>query len=365
VSPIEVDLVEHTLAAPRSGIGRYTRELLRHLPAAVSARLTTHLDPPLAGYATFLHHLPMGVRDRRPGSLVHFVEDLGCSQMLWRPVHPAVATSHDLGFLAWLPEREMHPRFDRLIWRLSYEGLKRMDAVITVSEYSRKVLIRRLGLPEERVFAIHSGIDAAAFRPSADARSQLLARYRLPDGAADRYLLYVGTEIPRKNLAALLRALDRLPPRVRLLKVGDAGHPRFRRATERQVNALGVGDRVIILDDVADEDLRLMYAGADCYVCPSFLEGFGQPVLEAMACGAPVVCSNVTALPEVVDGAALLVPPDDDAALAEAIGSVLDDVAVDRRLRAASLARSRAFSWQRTAAAVAAVYGRVIGDPVP
>jgi glycosyltransferase involved in cell wall biosynthesis len=360
VTAIEVDLVEHTPGAPRSGIGRYTRELQRHLPDRFAPRLTTQRDPPLTPLATFMHHLPLGVIDRRPGSLVHFVEDLGCSQMLYRPVHPAVATSHDLGFLAWPPEARMHRGFDRLIWRLSFEGLRRMDAVIAVSEYGRDLLIKRLGLRPERVVAIHSGVDSKTFHPIPDARATMLGRHGLPAGRDDRYLLYVGTEIPRKNLGTLLRALRRLPPGVRLLKAGSAGHHRFRRATLVEIAALSLGDRVIILDELDDEDLRLLYAGADTYVCPSFLEGFGQPVVEAMACGAPVVCSNVTALPEVVGDAALQVAPEDEAGFAAAIRSILEDPVAENRLRSAGLARSRLFSWQRTAGAVAAVYDSVL-----
>jgi glycosyltransferase involved in cell wall biosynthesis len=253
----------------------------------------------------------------------------------------------------------MHRRVDRWIWRQSYEGLRRMDAVIAVSEYSRSVVIEKLDIPPERVVAIHSGVDTTTFHPIEDARARMLERHRLPAGPDHRYLLYVGTEIPRKNLATLLRALRRLPPTVHLLKAGSAGHPRFRRDTLGLLAELSLEDRVVLLEELGDDDLPLLYAGSDCYVSPSFLEGFGQPVLEALACGTPVVCSNVTALPEVVGDAALLVPPDDDAGVAAAVRSVLDDAALERRLRLAAIQRAQGFSWQRTADAVAAVYERV------
>jgi glycosyltransferase involved in cell wall biosynthesis len=267
--------------------------------------------------------------------------------------------------LVWPPEAAMHRTLDRQIWKLSYLGLRRMDALIAPSEFSRQMLMRHLGIPAERVFTIHSGVDAETFHPRPDGRARLLDRYRLPAADDDRYVLYVGTEIPRKNLATLLRSLARLPVGVRLLKVGAAGHPRFRRATERLVRELSLEDRVILVGEVADEDLALLYAGADCYVCCSFLEGFGQPVLEAMACGAPVICSDVSSLPEIAADAAILVPPADASRLAEAIRSVLDDPALGATLRARGLQRSRDFSWQKTADAVVDVYERLFDGRVP
>jgi glycosyltransferase involved in cell wall biosynthesis len=356
---IHVELVEHSPGAPFSGIGRYTRELYNHLLPHVSVRLVTHIDPPFTRQVSFLHHLPVGVQAHRKGSIVHFVEDLGCSQMLWRPVRPSIATSHDLGMLVWRPETSMHRPLDRLLLHLSYLGLKRMDAVITVSEFSRQMLIQRLGIPSERVVAIHSGIDTTLFKPVAGAAAQLAARYGLPDGTKDKNLLYVGTEIPRKNLVTLLKALKRLPPNVRLLKAGAAGGKRFREATNRAIAELELTDRVLFFEKVSDEDLALLYNAADVYICCSFLEGFGHPALEAMACGTPVVCSNVAALPEIAGDAALFVPPRDDQAFVEVVMAILNDDALREQMVMRGLQRASTFSWEQTVQAVIGVYRRV------
>jgi glycosyltransferase involved in cell wall biosynthesis len=214
------------------------------------------------------------------------------------------------------------------------------------------------------VVAVPSGIDIRTFRPVPDARGRLLERLRLPDGPPDRYLLYVGTEIPRKNLGTLLGALRRLPPTVRLLKAGGPGHPRFRRATERLIGELGVADRVVLIDEVSEEELVSLYSAADAYVCCSFLEGFGHPVLEAMACGTPVVSSDAASLPEVVGEAGLLVPPADEDRLVAAIEALLGDPGLRTRLVGAGLDRAAAFSWQRTAEGVVAVYERVLAGDV-
>jgi len=359
MNQIHVELVEHSPGSPHSGIGRYTRELQSHLSGYVTTTLTTHREPPLSDFVTTFHHFPIGVTDHRPGSIVHFVEDLGCSQMLWRPLRPAVATSHDLGVIAWPPERKMHPTIDRIVWRLSYIGLKKMDAVIAVSNFSRQILIRRLHLDPRRVFTVHSGINTSTFRPISGARQELIARYRLPAAEELRYLTYVGTEIPRKNMRTILKTLSRLPPNVMLLKVGSPGNWRARQATYDEIRRLGLGGRVLFYEDVPDDDLPLFYSAADAYIACSFLEGFCMPILEAMACGTPVVCSNVAALPEVAGDAAILIPPTDDRRFAEAVASILSDSRLRKRMASKGLERTRTFSWQKTAEGVMAVYERV------
>ena len=353
---LEVDLVEHSPGAPFTGIGRYTRELYRHLLPRVAVRLTKHINPPLTRRLTFLHYLPIGVQAHKPGSIVHFMEDMGCSQMLWRPVRPAIATSHDLGMLVWRPEAQMHRLLDRVLIRLSYLGLKRMDAIITDSEFARQTVVQRLGIPAERVFAIRLGTNHNLFRPVADARTQLAKRYGLPDSSDHKYLLYVGSELPRKNLDTIFRALRLLPPHVRLLKVGLAGPKRFRRHTHELVTAYDLAERVLFLEQVSEEDLPLLYSAADVYLCASFLEGFGIPVVEAMACGLPVVCSNTSSLPEITGGAAIVVPPEDATSFAEAALTVLSDDSVCERMRVRGLQQASGFTWDRTAEAVTAVY---------
>jgi glycosyltransferase involved in cell wall biosynthesis len=362
MNQIQVELVEHTPGSPHSGIGRYTRELQRHLSEFVTTTLTTQVDPPLSEYLTTLRHFPIGVTDHRPGSIVHFVEDLGCSQMLWRPLRPAVATSHDLGVIAWPPERQMHPAIDRIVWRLSYVGLKKMDAVIAVSNFSRQMLIRRLRLDPGRVFTVHSGINTSTFKPIPSARQELIARYRLPAAEELSYLTYVGTEIPRKNMLTILKTLSRLPSNVMLLKVGSPGTWRARQATYDAIRHLGLGGRVLFYEDVPEDDLPLFYCTADVYIACSFLEGFGHPILEAMACGTPVICSNVASLPEVAGDAAILIHPTDDRRFAEAVTSVLSDTRLRKRMVSNGLERTRKFSWQKTAEGVVAVYERVALD---
>lgn len=360
--PIHVELAEHSPGATHTGIGRYTHELYTHLARLadrVSVRLTRNISPPLAQRLSVLHHLPVGVQGHQAGNIVHFVQILGCAQMLWRPVRPAVATVHDLGLLIWPERLPLKKQINRLLFALSLAGLRRMDAIITISEFTRQGVIKHLRIPAARVHTVHAGIDLDLFRPIAGARQQL-ARHCPVFGQPDaRCLLYVGSEMPRKNLGTLLRALALVAqehPNVHLLKVGAAGSAELRTETLRLIDALSLQDRVHFCETIPDTDLPLFYSAADGYVCPSQLEGFGLPVAEAMACGAPVVCSNTTALPEVAGDTALLVPPLDAEAFASAIMRLLDDEGMRQRLITGGLQRAARFSWQNTAEGVLEVY---------
>jgi glycosyltransferase involved in cell wall biosynthesis len=131
---------------------------------------------------------------------------------------------------------------------------------------------------------------------------------------------------------------------------------------EDLVQALGIGDKILLTGPLADGDLAALYSGAKLFLFPSLCEGFGLPPLEAMACGTPVVCSNATSLPEVVGDAALTVDPHDVEALAEAIGRVLSEPKLAAELRTRSLERAQQFTWQRTARETMGVYNQVLGE---
>lgn len=175
-------------------------------------------------------------------------------------------------------------------------------------------------------------------------------------GLVGPYVLFVGTVEPRKNLAGLLAAVARLDrPELTVAVVGPAGW-----GEELDVVAAGLASPVARLGHVPDDDLPGLYAGADVFCFPSFEEGFGLPVLEAMAAGAPVVTSATTATADVAGDAALLVDPCDTAALAAALAAVLDDPELADRLRSAGFARAAAHRWSAAAGATVDVYRRVL-----
>jgi glycosyltransferase involved in cell wall biosynthesis len=345
-----------------SGISRYARELYRGLNGRIAVHFCSFRAPPLARRLTFLEHVPLGVEPDHRKGVYHFTRIMGCSLMLWRPVHPAVATVHDLGPLVWPSERPARV-VDRTLLRLSLLGLRRMDRIVAVSHATARSLVERFGLPGERVRVVHEGVDRQHFQHQPDARRALSERFGVPQSPGVGHLLFVGNEAPRKNLGTLLKALAVLKERglqVRLIKVGAAGHPRYRSAFLGQIRALGLLEDVLIVGEVAEADLPLFYGVADALILPSYVEGFGLPVLEAMACGTPVVCANAGAMPEVVGDAGILVGPQDPRGLAAAIACLLEDSTLHDRLVEAGLQRCQRFSWERTVEETMTVYDELL-----
>jgi glycosyltransferase involved in cell wall biosynthesis len=231
--------------------------------------------------------------------------------------------------------------------------LQRAAYVVTNSHYTRLRVLDRYGLPEDKVVTCHFA-HSESFRPLPAGE---IARFRTEQGLPERYLLYIGSIEPRKNLKTLIAAWKRTAARqegVGLVVAGGAARKAVFNTADSGAEALE-DPTILPLGYVADEHLPLLYGGAEAFVFPSLAEGFGLPVLEAMACGTPVVCSDNTALPEVAGDAARLVPAHDAEAWTEAIDSTLSDASLRRRMSEAGLRRAERFSWSRTAANVRAV----------
>jgi len=279
---------------------------------------------------------------------------------VWRA--RAVLTVHDLSFLR-VPEC-FTGALRRYLERVVPRSVRRADHVIADSHSTKRDLVELLGTPAGKVTVIHSGVEPR-FRPIVDraALGPVRQRYDLPE----RFIISVGTLQPRKNFATLVEAFARLKsetgnwkPGARSLKLVIAGGRGWLyEEIFARVEALGLQGDVLFPGFVADEDLPALYNLAEAFVLPSLYEGFGLPPLEAMACGTPVVTSNVSSLPEVVGDAGLMVEPADVESLAVAIERVLEDGGLRREMVQRGLARAKEFTWERAARRLLGVYTRM------
>lgn len=268
-----------------------------------------------------------------------------------------VVTVHDL-WLDRYPEYSPKLFGQQASFRRTRRTAWRARRVITVSEYSARDIELLYGLPRDRIVVIPNGV-SDDFRPMADANTlaDLRRRFALQ---TDRFILFVGGADPRKNHRAVLKAYARRAVQLEaysLILVGDPVH-RFGDMMQT-ARTFGLEHRVVCTGRLPVADIRLLYSHADVFVFPSIYEGFGMPVLEAMACGAPVITSNTTALPEVAGDAALLVNPEDAEELADAVIRVLEEPALRDALRAKGFKRAKQFTWERAAQRTLAVYREV------
>ena len=255
-----------------------------------------------------------------------------------------VVTVHDLTFML-LPER--YPLARRLYMQSATRASALVaDAIITPSQTVRREVIQRLGLPAERVVSIPEAASPLYREASRTEIEEVRARYGLPQ----RYVLSVGSLEPGKNRARLFRALASMHDRGIDCSLAVAGQPAWSYQQDYDlVRQLGLTGQVLFLGYVADQHMPALYSGAALLAFPSLYEGFGLPVLEAMACGTPVVTSNVSATAEVAGDAAVLVDPLSTKAIALAIETLLCDDALRSNLRQRGLARAAQFSWERAA----------------
>lgn len=361
----------------RAGIGRYTRSLTQALAQVDTDDQFTLFssEPATAEYgfpkAPNMRGRVVGVGNRAatilwqrlnlpiPAELV-----MGRADVLHGPDYilppalrvPRVVTIHDLAFLT-NPECAV-PALAEYLTHVVPRSLRRADRVIADSQRTADDLVERLNVPPEKIRVIHLGMDTV-FTDARDAEAEGELRERL--GLSQPFILAVGTIEPRKNYRNLIAAFakaTREPDGPPLLVIaGRKGW--LYEGVFAAVDDFDVRDRVRFLDFIADRDLPTLYRAATALAMPSIYEGFGIPVVEAMASGTPVICSDAGPLPEVAGDAALIVPVSDLDALADALYRVATDGELRRSLTARGLARARNFSWADAARAHVAVYREV------
>mgnify|MGYP000549758417 CR=1 FL=1 len=262
----------------------------------------------------------------------------------------SVITVHDLAFIHF-PEL-LTAESARYYGQID-QAVRDAEGIIAVSQSTKRDLMNLLGVPAHRVTVVYEAA-SPIFRVIQDPAvlEDVRARYSLPP----RFILFLGTIEPRKNLPTLIQAYRLLRARdVPPLVVAGAKGWLFD-SVLTLVEQLGLGEQVLFTGGIPWADVPAFYNLAEVLVFPSLYEGFGLPPLEAMACGTPVIAANVSSIPEVVGDAGLLVDPNDAAALAAALARLLNDAALRQDLRCRGLARAAEFSWHRAARETLAVY---------
>ena len=358
-------------AGNRSGTGRYVEALAQWLPQVPSSlsyaffwpRHVPH--PPRAQFASaafldqdaqpawrrlWIDHYGMRREAARSGAnLVHYPANIG--PLVEMP--NAVVTIHDLTFFrnpGWFrPGRALYYR------KAAAVGARRAARIIADSQASATDIQTYLGIDADRIDVIPLGVDPA-FGP---AGPEQVAAVRRKYGLGRPFILYMGTLEPRKNLPRLIEAWEQSAAGdADLALVGRRGWKTA--ALDAAIAASPHRDRIHLPGFVPMEDQAALYSACEAFVWPALAEGFGLPVLEGMACGAPVLTSNRSSLPEVTGDAALLANPEDADAIAEGINRILSDSALRARLKAAGPLRAAHFTWRRTAELTVASYRRAL-----
>jgi glycosyltransferase involved in cell wall biosynthesis len=337
------------LDAVRDDLTVYTSSAAALAPLRARIRQTTTLTRPergLRGHFARLIWVQTALRMRagadRLGVLLNTVPEAILTSRV-----PQVTVVHDLLPLFYPAE---YPRQQYYFRSLVPRVLRRSRLIVADSESTRRDLVQSYGVPASRVRVVYPGYDPSAYYPNGCERAS----------DRDPYLLYVGNLLPHKNLLSLLDALAILRRRrpARLVIRGD-GQPSYARAVHQRVETLGLSDLVSFQGYADNGALRDLYTRAACLVLPSLREGFGLPVLEAMACGTPVITSNSSSLPEVGGHAALRVDPYDAIDLSDAMYRVLTDRDLRGDLRDRGLKWVGTFSWRRTADQMSAALDEV------
>jgi glycosyltransferase involved in cell wall biosynthesis len=317
-------------------------ELRAELPKSTLHQVSTRSRPMRIAWAQFV--LPRKIRAISPGVFhgPHYTLPPGLSC-------PSAVTFHDPTFFT-------HPHVHETakvtyFTRAARSGIRRATRVIAVSEYARTGAIEHGGADHKRVDVVYEGVDLERYRPSERPAPE------------HPYILFVGALEPRKDVPTLIEAHTRLRERGFPHELVLCGLPAWgAEQIERAIAKAPDPTRILRTGYVSDEEKIDLYRAASVFVYPSIAEGFGLPVLEAMACGTPVVTTTGSAPEEVAGEAALLVPPQDPASLADSIARVLDDVRLASDLRRRGPQRAASFTWTKAAEQTVAVWQRAIED---
>ncbi|KLU59397.1 mannosylfructose-phosphate synthase [Peptococcaceae bacterium CEB3] len=352
-----------SVTGSKSGVGYYTVNLIRGLATVEGGPKLTVMVPrgtvkselaPAAQFVDarkwYLRHLPCDTLNLSGRYDIYHEPNF-----VPRPFKGAtIVTIHDMSYRLF---PQYHPLRRVMLMRASEGRMKKADQIITVSESSKRDIVELLGVRQERITVTHLGVDKK-FKKM-DVSGELSLTVQKMYGLPKRFILCVGTIEPRKNLLRLIEAYawsrtHLASEGIKLVLAGGRGW--LNDEIYQRIEQLNLADEVIFTGYVKDEDMPTLYNSAIVFVYPSVYEGFGLPPLEAMACGVPVITSNVSSLPEVVGDAGIMVDPYDIEELGEAIVRVVSSTELRENLSGKGIRRASQFTWERCARETLAVY---------
>jgi glycosyltransferase involved in cell wall biosynthesis len=361
---LKIDFVIGQKAKEIFGRQRVVCEVYKRLKSKIDRRVIdyelTFKNPIWTGFGDYIYYPYKVFLRRRKNSITHI-----CSQELAYLLNQikfdnVVVTCFDI-----IPYvRDEYPHLKPILKRMylySLKGMMRANKIITISEYSKRDIIRCLGYPEDKIDVIYPGVDNNKYYLNQNVN--ILEKYGLRKNG--KYVLYVGSEQPRKNVDVLIKAFYQLKKRfndVKLIKVGRSQLTRERSNIKKIVREMSLQSDVVMLDYVVENDMPKIYNIADVLVFPSLYEGFGLPVLEAMACGTPVITSNTTSIPEVVGDAGIMLDPNDIKGFENAMYEVLTNNEIRQEMREKGLKRTKMFTWERCAKETLTIYEKINND---
>ena len=329
------------VTSEKSGVDKYSQELAKRLDVKkVESRR----------YLSLIEAYRLSRLIRSQDDIVHLPNQNFARFALFIK-NPYIVTVHDLiRFSLGFAQETIT---EKILLKLDIRGIKRASHIIAVSQNTKDDLIKYLNIPDSKISVIYNGVDHGIFKPYT---------VKMLDKP---YILYVGSERPRKNLSRLFEAFAKLKgefPELKLAKVGISGRSKkYRKETMKKLVSLGLTGDVIFVEYITELDLACYYSSAALLAYPSLYEGFGFPLLEAMACGCPVVTSNTSSLPEVVGEAGIMVNPYDTDGLAQAMRRVLTDDKLRDDMVRKGLEQAKRFSWEKAAEQTLEVYNKVAG----
>ncbi len=367
---INAHLLAHTRSFRRAGVSNYVEALLKHLGdidqhnrySVYTTRGLTNRDlglPP--NFRVKSSALPtINPRIRIPWEQILAPPMLRLNRAdvfhgvlnvtpLFCPV-PSVVTIHDLAFWSF-PQTFRKVNRAYLTWATKVAA-KQASYILAVSEATKREIMRYLDIPAEKIIVTYDAADER-FQPPEPA---VLEEFRRRKSLPDRFVLFVGTLEPRKNIPSLLDAYAYLAKEIDAPLIIGGGKGWLYDEIFAKAERLNLGDKIRFVGYIDNDELPLWYAAATTFVFPSIYEGFGMPLLEAMACGTPTITSNRSSMPEVVGDAGLTVDTTDPEELADAIQRVVGNAGLRQELRERGLQQARRFSWLETAERTLAVY---------